>query len=147
MKLRALTIALLSCGFVGATAWGAAGSSAFQKPAERTACPWSTCSNDARWLRSVLRRAGIAEVGSTGTALTTPFSAQGHKGEHYFWVTPGMNLARPFTLRYRVRTTAVFGDGVRIVWRAQAMRVWIEPVPSRALAKRVIGASLAVHRR
>lgn len=109
------------------------------------ACAWSACATDARWLRRVLTRVQLAPAGSTGSALTVRVS--GTAGAlSYVWATPGTQIAAPFELRVRIGHAGVYGDGTRVVWRAQGARVWLEPIASRQVIARLVRASLTVPR-
>ena len=131
----------------GLAAQGSAAAETAARAAVRSDCPWSTCSPDARWLRTVLRRAGYRQVAATGSALTTPFTLNGGRQLRYYWATPGKQIDSAYKPLYRSGSVTVFGDGVRVVWRTQDAHVWIEPVPPRAAANRVVAASRAVPRR
>jgi len=116
-------------------------------PAAAKQCTWSACSRDAQWMRSVLRHAGLRNLGSTGSALTARVPAAAGSRLYYFWATPGTRLAAPFKPVYTTAGTGVFGDGTRIVWRTQGARVWIEPALPQPTVAPIVRASRSTPRR
>jgi hypothetical protein len=121
-----------------ALALAATGASA---TAARKQCTWSACSNDARWVRSMLRHAGLRKLGSTGSAVTARVQVAGGSKLYYIWATPGTRLSTVYTPTYTAAGTGVFGDGTRIVWRSQGAHVWIEPALPRTTVTRIVLAS------
>lgn len=143
-----LLAAAAAATFVGALApFAGANSTASHLVATGSSnCTWTACSSDARWLRTVLHRAGLGVLGSTGTALTTQTTTHGQRQLRYFWATPGTRLAASFKPAYRVGATSIYTDRTRIVWHVQKARIWIEPVPPRFVVRRIVAASHAVPR-
>jgi hypothetical protein len=107
---------------------GAAEREAFPRQPCRPAGTWA-CSRDADWVREVLRVAGYAERGSTGSAVV----ARSRRAGFFIWTTqaeqPLRETARPAPLFGRLAGVPIYGDGVRVVWRAQGRNVWLEAGP------------------
>lgn len=100
---------------------------------------WSVCSPDARWLRKVLAKAGHPNAGpGTGSALVIP--SENPSSQRFLWAVPG---ARPDPDVYSPNDelpladdTAIYGEEVRLVWRAQGWNVYFEPLFLPPLADR-----------
>jgi hypothetical protein len=99
------------------------------------------------WLRKALNSVGYQNIGETGAALTTVLTVGHIRTARYYWVTSGGRLEPPYRLLYRVGNTGVYGDNVRTVWRAQRVRVWVEPRPHRRTVARLVAATRATPRR
>ena len=92
---------------------------------------WSVCSHDAQWLRNVLAKAGYPNVGpGTGSALVIP--SENPSSQRYLWAVPGPppdpDVYSPSDELPRVGDTVIYGDKVRLVWRAQRRNVYFEPL-------------------
>ncbi len=103
---------------------------------------WSYCAPAAPWLRRVLSRAGISDVGSTAAAFIVPTE----RGEIYVWATTAVHGRRAGSKHERVMRfgeTDVYTDGVRAHWQAQRWNVWVEPPPARRFLTRLVQAASA----
>jgi hypothetical protein len=99
----------------------------------QTSCsgPWSACSPDAQWLREVLAEAGYPDAGpGTGSALVIP--SANPSSQTFFTAVrgrpPDADVYSPYDARPHVGDTAIYGDKVRLVWRAQGRNVYFEPL-------------------
>jgi len=94
--------------------------------------PWSLCSPNARWLRRVLAEAGYPDAGpGTGSALVIP--SENPSSQRFFWAVgsgapPDPGVYSPSDELPRVGDTVIYGDKVRLVWRAQGRNVYFEPL-------------------
>lgn len=90
--------------------------------------PWS-CTDEAGWIRGVLRVAGFRVAGTTGSALVV----RGRRSSFFIWTTEGVRPIRESAeasgLRVRLSGVPLYGDGRRVVWRAQRLNVWLERGP------------------
>ncbi|MDQ4018879.1 MAG: hypothetical protein M3188_03465 [Actinomycetota bacterium] len=90
--------------------------------------PWS-CTDEAAWLRGVLRVAGYRVVGTTGSALIV----RGRRSSFFIWTTeavrPIRETARASRFGARLSGVPIYGDQNRVVWRAQRLNVWLERGP------------------
>jgi hypothetical protein len=90
--------------------------------------PWS-CTDEADWLRGVLRVAGYRVAGTTGSALIV----RGRRSGFFIWTTeavrPIREVATASRLVARLSGVPIYGDHDRIVWRAQRLNVWLERGP------------------
>jgi hypothetical protein len=91
--------------------------------------PWADVCPEADWVREVLRNAGVAAVGDTGSAIVGRTG-----GEFYVWAT-SVEEERPlsrivsgeaYELAQRVDGTPVYSDGVRFLWRVDRLYVWVQ---------------------
>jgi hypothetical protein len=143
-------MALAALLVIAATLVASGGASEVKAAADaRVRCtePWSRCSPDAVWLRKVLKSVGYHKIGETAAALTTVLTVGHIRTLRYYWVTSGGRPGAPYRLLYRVGDTGVYGDNVRTWWRAQGVRVWVEPRPHRRIVARLVAATRAMPRR
>jgi hypothetical protein len=83
-----------------------------------------------RWSRAVAEDADFKIAGYTGSAWV----AEGHGRSFYIWATEAIPT-RPFAYEgyriiRRIGGVPIFGDNVRLAWRAQGATVWIEAGPT-----------------
>lgn len=78
--------------------------------------------------------------------LTTAVNTNGAKQLRHLWVTPGLQVDRVFKPLYRAGQVSIYSDGIRVVWRVQGARVWIEPVPPHAVVTKIVDAAGQVRR-
>ena len=92
---------------------------------------------DAAWLAGVLDRAGYRDVGCTGSAFDVAYEdgVPGH--DFYIWATTAPRLV-PESSQYRILAgVRVYGNAVRVAWRAGRRNVWVEQgATARALPPR-----------
>jgi hypothetical protein len=81
---------------------------------------------DAAWLAGVLRRAGYRDVGCTGSAFDVAYEFGVPRHDFYIWAVTAPRL-RPEIRQYRiVAGVRVYGNTVRVAWRAGRRNVWVE---------------------
>jgi hypothetical protein len=81
---------------------------------------------DAAWLWSTLHRVGYGDVGCTGSA----FVVGGRGRDLYIWAFTAARL-RPESRRYRtIAGVRVYGNAIRVSWRAGRRNVWVEQGPT-----------------
>jgi hypothetical protein len=111
------------------------GTLAIQAP-HSTAVPTNECgtqcwatSDQAVWVRTVVKLAGYTVTDSTGSAIVAGRSDT----SFYIWTTKGSSLdgllAQDFTTEYRFGSGQVVTDGIRHVFEAQGLRVWLSAGP------------------
>jgi hypothetical protein len=94
--------------------------------------PWSACSPDAQWLRRVLAEAGYPEAGpGTGSALVIP--SANPSSQTFLWAVRShrprvVEVYPSYDRLSRVGHTSIYGDRVRLLWRAQGRFVYFEPL-------------------
>jgi len=93
--------------------------------------PWAEHCPEADWARAVVTKAGYRLRGDTGSALT---ATDGQVIFHLWAFVPERESQRLDhalidenyrELRERVAGIRVYTDGIRFVWSAQGLRVWL----------------------
>jgi hypothetical protein len=85
---------------------------------------------DAAWLAGVLRRAGYRDVGCTGSAFDVAYDYGVPGRDFYIWAVTAPRL-RPESPQYRILAgVRVYGNAVRVAWRAGRRNVWVEQGPT-----------------
>jgi hypothetical protein len=94
--------------------------------------------SDVAWLWQRLRASRYREIGCTGSAFTIDYGGSGSSGHDlYIWASTAPKLSTE-SPRYRVvANVRIYGNAIRVVWRAGKRSVWLEQGPtSRQLPHR-----------
>lgn len=79
-------------------------------------------SRDAAWLQRAATVAGFSVTGCTGSAWIVQ-----RRASFYLWTTTTAPSDRP--VETEIAGATIYGDHVRLAWRAQGLTVWLEPGP------------------